>query len=366
MSKAFPGAIGRPCALPRSSGEAVRPLGRTFDKAAALLAMLMLAAIAIAPWISADPTSGIAATEPGSVTKSAAPPPSPGRSAREILLAAYVGAPWYYRSDVHLERPDGTDLRLKQLGWDGDAFYFPIDGGFRSVEWWGSTGFMIDFLHNKAIARLGKGAHGRAITNGIIEDVATDGTLKGKPAPSPLKLTDLFERLEFTHGHNVLIFTPLLRGLSLTPRVRPYFGIGAGFAFPHVEVGFSGETLPRTSEYQIAGPAFQVLAGLEFRTGKASYFVEYKFQYAWISAALTAAQSVSWKQSPLAGIVPRWLLEPFVGLMELPGDLFRQAGRWWRGEPGKEGHLTTHLAAHQIVFGAGYWWQRPARIPTAP
>lgn len=261
-----------------------------------------------------------------------------------ILIAGYAGAPFYYRSDVHLTRPDGTDTVLKRLGWDGDALYFPIDGGIRSVEWWGGAGLMVDFLHNKAIARLGKGAHGRKLAHPVIEEVDAAGTIAGQPAPPRVKLTDVLERFEFTHGHNVLLFTPLVRVGSLTPRIRPYFGLGAGFALPHVEVWPAGAGREqRTNEYQLAGPAAQAVAGLEFRTGKLSYFIEYKFTYAWISGALTGDQS--------------WLN------FNIPGDLWRQLGRWWRGEAPRYGHFSTRLGAHQMVAGAGYWWKAKQAAP---
>ena len=265
-------------------------------------------------------------------------PPAPALSGREILLAGYVAQPAYQRSDVHMTRPDASDVTLKGLGWDGDALRFPIDGGVRSVEWWGPAGFMVDFLHNKAVSRLGKGAHGRKLANPVIENVDAEGTLAGQPVAPRITLTDVFERLEFTHGHNVLLFTGLLRPAAFTPRLRPYFGVGLGFALPHVEVWFpGGERDDRTSEYQYAGPAAQALAGLEIRFGKVSYFLEYKVTWAQISAALTGDES--------------WM--DFM----LPGDLLRQLGRWWRGEEPKLGRVETSLTAHQVALGAGYWWQ---------
>ena len=282
----------------------------------------------------------------------------------ELVASAYVGAPLYHRSDVHLKRPDGTDMTLKALGWDGDALYFPLDGGARVIRWSGSFGVMIDFLHNKAIARLGKGAHGRKIRNGVIEDVATEGTLKGKPAPSPLRLTDMFERLEFTHGHNTLILTGLGRLAPLTPRVRPYLGVGIGVALPHVEVRFAGERKDRwTNEYQYAGLAFQLLGGLELRIGRGSYYLEYKYIWAAIDTALSGGKSWSLKDlnSPW---LPRWLIEPFSGLTEMPGDLIRQLMRWKNGDPPAEGTLKTHLASHTLVVGAGYVW--PGGAPASP
>jgi hypothetical protein len=107
----------------------------------------------------------------------------------ESLIAGYVGNPIYYRSNINVVRPDGTDLKLKGLGWDGDALHFPIDGGVRYVRWNDRFGFMVDFLHNKAIARLGKSSHGRKLKYPVIEEVSASGTFKGKPVPSRIKLT---------------------------------------------------------------------------------------------------------------------------------------------------------------------------------
>jgi hypothetical protein len=257
---------------------------------------------------------------------------------RETLATFYAGLPVYYRSDLRLQRPDGTDITLKRMGWDGDAFYPPIDGGVRSISGGKPFAFSVDFLHNKAIARLGRGSHGRRISNGVIEEVEATGTLAGRPAPARVKLTDIFERMEFTHGHNMLYATPIFWFGSWTPRLRPYIGGGPGVALPHVEVWFpGGKREDRTNEYQFAGPAWHILAGIEYRVGNMSYTAEYRFSYAWISGALTGAQS--WMN---------WFM---------PGDLWRQFGRWWRQEPPKFGRISTTLAAHQVVFGVGYWIQ---------
>ncbi len=306
----------------------------TFDKSANLAAVAILLVATAQHWVAATVRLDQRAT---TTDHSGASDHLKRTSfADETLIAGYAGAPFYKRSNLHLIRPDGTDLELKGLGWDGDALYFPIDGGIRSVNWSGSAGFMIDFLHNKAIARLGSGAHGRKLKDPVIETVEAAGTLKGQPAPSQIKLTDQFQRLEFTHGHNVLLFTPLFRLPETWPGVRLYFGFGGGAAIPHVEVWFPGDAAQqRTNEYQFAGPAAQAVAVLEYRVGKISYFVEYKYTYAWIKGALTGEQS--------------WLN------FNMPGDLWRQLTRWWRREEPKLGRINTTLGAHQIIFGAGYW-----------
>ena len=320
----------------------------SIDQLLSLLAALLAAAVMAAPWIAAAALPDDGGDETAAASAPAALRPA-GPVSRETYIAGYIGQPFYYRSNVHLTRPDGTDVTLKGLGWDGDALYFPIDGGLRSVQWagvTGATGYMVDFLHNKAVARLGKGAHGRKLSNGVVDEIEMSGQLKGAPAPAgKTKLTDVFERLEFTHGHNVLMFVPMLRLGAIMPGVRPYFGIGGGLALPHVEVWFPGDAnSQRTNEYQLAGPSAQALAGLEIRTGKVSYFIEYKFSYAGLSTALTGGQS--WKN------------------FNMLGDLVNQATRWWSGETPKFGTLSTQLVAHQICAGVGYWWQRGQAVAT--
>ena len=311
------------------------------ERMSSLATACLLAAMAVSSVLSAAPGH-----EEQTHGKAVSSIPTHGAKAeRETLIAGYLAQPFYHRSDVHLTRPNDTDLMAKGLGWDGDALKFPIDGGVRAVTGPHTFGFMIDFLHNKAVSRLGRGAHGRRIPNPVIDEVDLEGTIAGNPAPPRAKLTDVFTRLEFTHGHNVLLFTPIMRLAAVTPRIRPYVGIGAGFALPHVEVWFPGEEESRrTNEYQFAGPAAQLLAGVEFRTGNMAYFVEYKFTWAHISAALSETQS--WRN------------------FDMPGDLLRQIGRWWRGETDRLGRVRTTLAAHQVVGGAGYWLKRaPAAAP---
>jgi hypothetical protein len=133
----------------------------------------------------------------------------------------------------------------------------------------------------------------------------------------------------------MLFAAGLLKLASPMASVRPYLGLGGGVAFPHTEVWFKGEPrATRTYEYQYAGPAMQGVAGLELKVGKVSYFLEYKFSYAWIHGALTGERS--WQN---------W---------DVFGDLWRQFRRWSSGEKPKHGDFQTTLGAHQILLGIGY------------
>jgi hypothetical protein len=86
----------------------------------------------------------------------------------------------------------------------------------------------------------------------------------------------------------------------------------------------------RTYEYQYTGPVVQVLAGIELRIPRISYFFEYK---------LSSASYVA----PLSGRDGTILIE----------DVWLQLLNWWRGKTPPGGHLETRLTSHNIGFGMG-------------
>ena len=111
-------------------------------------------------------------------------------------------------------------------------------------------------------------------------------------AQEPFSAT--FQRLEFTHGYNLLTVNLVRRGSLGRTGLIPYAGAGLGLAYPHVEV--QRATAPqasRTYEYQIAGPAIQVLGGIEWRFGRRlSLFVEYKLSCAAITGDLVGGGTI--------------------------------------------------------------------------
>lgn len=237
---------------------------------------------------------------------------------REWMVGAYGGAQYTYPSEVRLAKPGSHDLTVDSVGWDGEPFVDPIYYGVRIVRWLegGRTGAMLDFTHSKALAQLG-------------EQASFKGTLSGKPAPASAKLGDVFRRLEFSHGHNMLTLNGLMRLGSIGPRLWPYVGLGLGINLPHTEVQLVGER-GRTYEYQYTGPVVQAVLGVELRIPRMSYFLEYKFSLASYSA-------------PLSNMDGSWLFL----------DLYRQIRRWLSGEPPPGGYLDTRLTSHQVIGGLG-------------
>jgi lipid A oxidase len=289
------------------------PRSSLTETASALFAAVALAAVAV-PIATQQTIDG---SEPASANGTASPSSAIAPPGRELMFAGYGGVPYTYPSDVSIVKPGQYDFTVKDVPWDGKPFVNPIYYGARIVRYGdGRVGTMLDFTHSKTIARLD-------------EDATFTGTLNGAPAPERAKLRDIFRKLEASHGHNMLTLNGLLRLPSFTPWLQPYVGLGGGVTLPHSEVQFAGNE-KRTYEYQYAGPVGQALFGIELRTARVSYFLEYKFTYAPYEMPLTEREGA-------------WL----------PLDLWSQFKNWLSGTEPPGGRLTTTLASHQGIFGLG-------------
>jgi lipid A oxidase len=196
----------------------------------------------------------------------------------ETQISVFGGANWNFSSDVTLSGVSGVPDRTDSIDWDGKSFEMPPYWGVRGVYWLSpssSWGFGIDYVHAKAAADL-------------------DGTP--------------YERLEFTDGHNLLMFDVLYRfSPAMNGTLVPYVGVGVGMAIPHVEVTVGSS---ETYEYQLAGPAAQVLAGLEYKLDKSwSLFTEARISYAHIEADLKGGGSLEtdlWSPQLAVGLTYRF------------------------------------------------------------
>ncbi|MEZ5818364.1 MAG: hypothetical protein R3D44_14895 [Hyphomicrobiaceae bacterium] len=308
-----------------STGGAARVAAQVLEKAGALLATSAIAiTIAHFPLQSAAlkdaPTGHVEYDD-----QRAAQIERRGRIAEEVkyrggetLTAAYGGAQFTYPSDVRLARP-GTDLTIHNVPWEGRPFDHPIYYGVRVAHWLPASSFggMVDFTHSKVYSPMD-------------ERTRFSGTKDGKALPPEARIEDVFHKLEFTHGHNMLTLNGLWRLPFSTSFFSPYVGVGVGVSLPHTEVQLQGEA-KRTYEYQYTGPAFQLLFGIEFRIPRLSYFVEYK----WTSANYRA---------PLH----------YRDTKTLFSDLGHQFSRWKSGAEPEGGWATTRLTSHQVISGMGF------------
>ena len=184
----------------------------------------------------------------------------PRSSQAETQISVYGGANTNLSSPGTLVKGGFSETR--DFDWEGKSFQMPPYWGATITHWWNrgpSWGLALDFTHAKAYADL---------------DFATDPT---------------YSHLEFTDGNNLLMlnlmyrFNPVLDG-----KLTPFVGIGAGIAIPHVEVKLKQPAnSPDTWEYQFAGGAGQVLAGLEYNLNESwSVFAAGKLSYSHLATDL--------------------------------------------------------------------------------
>lgn len=240
---------------------------------------------------------------------------------RELRVAAYGGLPYTHRSDVRIVKPGATDLTVHDVGWDGRPLKSPIYYGIRALAWGFASAFgtMLDFTHSKAIARR--------------DDVVRfSGTRDGKVVNETAAIGDRFRHLEFSHGHNMLTLNGLLRLATLSNRVVPYVGLGAGLNLPHTEVQFLDDAV-RTYMYQFAGYTGQAVAGVEIRIAGIALFLEYKLTVSPYTAPLYNRSTTSTWYG--------WGITDFLYQLE----------RWWNGRAPEGGVLTTNLLSHQLIGG---------------
>ncbi|MDP1911254.1 MAG: hypothetical protein Q8K85_23390, partial [Hyphomicrobium sp.] len=197
---------------------------RRFDIISTLAAALMIAASTAASVLEQARVDN----EPALAQRNGTGDGSRIAPGRETVIGAYTGAPYNYPSAARITNPNAqgaTDFTIDPVNWYTDPFKSPIYYGARVQRWFagGRTGGMVDFIHSKALAPLE-------------EETGFSGTLDGQPLPPRARIADIVNKLEFSHGHNMLLFNGLLRLPGIGPRVSPYAGAGVGASLPHTEV----------------------------------------------------------------------------------------------------------------------------------
>ncbi len=202
----------------------------------------------------------------------------PLAASAETQISLFGGANWNLGSTVTLDAPGKQDDR--SVDWDGASFQMPPYWGVRGTYWLGRNwGVAVEYSHSKALADI---------------DFASDTT---------------YDRLEFTDGNNLVLFQVLYRfNPAMNGTLVPYVGAGAGVTIPHVEVTLDSGS--KTYEYQLAGPAAQILAGLEYKLNeKWSVFTEFKLGYSSITADLKGGGTLEtdlWSPQLAIGVTYRY------------------------------------------------------------
>jgi len=178
---------------------------------------------------------------------------------------------------VSLNLPDNTRLTFHDVTWDDRSFENPLYWGVRLTYWLpraSNWGVGLDFTHAKIHADLNA-------------SVRVSGVRAGTAVDAREPLGNSFSVLAMSHGFNQLTLNGLYRWRGLGghwSRLTPYVGIGAGLAYPHVEVTTGGSV---TDEYQLAGWVASSMAGLKYQLGRnLAVFGEFKVSYTDVHADL--------------------------------------------------------------------------------
>jgi lipid A oxidase len=186
-------------------------------------------------------------------------------SRAEVAISVYSGYQGALSSRVSGNDPAGVGAFNFDQRWEGRSFsQNPIYWGARGTLWLDgfdlpNWGIELDYTHAKVYA---------------------------DPLPAGWKT------LEFTDGLNIFTANAMYRFQDPDRAWTPYVGVGAGISMPHVEVQTTA-TSPKTFRYEVAGPAIQAQAGIDYAlTDWASIFVEYKFNYTWNDTDLDGGGSL--------------------------------------------------------------------------
>lgn len=202
-------------------------------------------------------------------------------AAAESQIGIYGGWTGSFDSDIHLSQPNGTNMTLNDMPWDGDSFGVPPYWGLRGTYWFDAApnwGVMIDYNHAKVIADQG------AV-------VGVSGSRDGVKLGSTDRVGNTFQVMEFTDGLNEIYLGGQHRWIHA--RWTPYVGFGVGASFPHVEVRRTGPNSPYTFEYQLDGIAVEGLVGLEYHLSpRFSLFGDYKLSFSSNDADLDGGGSL--------------------------------------------------------------------------
>ena len=195
-----------------------------------------------------------------------------GNAHAETTLTVYLGVSFTHDSNVRLRQPGGTDLTYRDISWTSQSLRLPIYYGVRLTHHFASRpdwGVMLDFFHDKAYAETK-------------EPVRVTGTRGGEPVDGAEPLGDTVHGFNMSHGTNYLTLDVVHRWNTCpepgcTGRLQPYVGAGAGLVIPHVEATIGEQAM---GEYQVRGPAFQVLGGLGWPfASRFSVSSEYRFTH---------------------------------------------------------------------------------------
>ena len=195
--------------------------------------------------------------------------------ADEFVVAAYTGPNHTQQSVLILHHPPTeTDLLLHDAKWEGRPFDRPLYWGLRAAYFFGKVGSWefapeFEFVHLKVFLKT----QDRSRATGI---------LRGNQIQEDVRVGDIIERFNISHGLNLCLFNFVIRRVLFAnpekPQGRLLLGgrLGVGFNISHFE-----STIPPSGHhegYEFGGDVYHLAVGIEVPVFKGiGLFTEYKY-----------------------------------------------------------------------------------------
>ena len=207
--------------------------------------------------------------------------PAPAHA--QFFVEAFGGKEVVPDADLALIQPTlSTDVRFKSVEWDDESFTLPPYYGYgfgyflESVPWFG---LRLEFKHQKVFARTD-------------QSYPASGTLDGDTVDRNIRLDEIVQDLQVTHGMNtisvVFIGRRRFNETSEFPRgqTQVYGGLGTGVLLSHTDSTVRESAFP--SSYRLGStPIFEALAGARFHATRTLYgLVEYKMTRVHVGGAV--------------------------------------------------------------------------------
>lgn len=207
----------------------------------------------------------------------------------DLVFGAYLGQNRVQDGPFDLAVPSSqTDLRFEPAEWDGRAFDRPLYWGVRGGWVIGRLGRLelvpeFEFIHAKIY--LDTETRTRAI-----------GTRDGTAISEELRVGDVIERFNVSHGVNFLLFNVTVRRGFWPTGGRPggrmllVGRVGGGVNIAHFESTM--DPFGHHEEYEFGGGAFHAALGVEAPlTNRFGFLAEYKYTAASPQGAVAGGEA---------------------------------------------------------------------------
>jgi outer membrane protein W len=188
----------------------------------------------------------------------------------ENFLSLYTGTSFTRDSTLRITQGGaGTDLVLRDVGWDADPFKLAPYYGLRFTHFFDrhpNWGLALDFTHYKMYAQTNRA-------------VPVNGIWKGAAVNAVAPMNQYVQHFEISHGVNMGSVNGIYRWLNsrfADGRLQPYVGAGISHYWLHSEN--TVDNMAHETGYQASGFGVHLFGGVHYQLSKRiGAFAEAKF-----------------------------------------------------------------------------------------